>query len=133
MKVKLLDIGIPTPAGNVYSLEEVEKAIQDPNFISRLQSGLLCELGNPKTVGLTTPNRLLNIELSLVCGIISRVWIENDCLMGEFEFTDPLGERAQEINESSPVTLAMRSLTRGTNEHRTIERIITFDLVESCA
>ena len=80
MKVKLLDIGAPTPAGNIYSLEDVQKVIEDPNFIS-----------------------------TLMLRKISRVWIEKDALMGEFEYTE-------DVNKCSPGSLAISSSLRLTEE-----------------
>lgn len=132
MKVKLLDIGKPTHDGSIYSLEEVEKAIQNPNFVSRIETGrLLCELGTPMKFSPDVPDtidRFITIEVEQWCGKISLVWIEKDALMGEFEYVGPLKQVARDLGEIYPMTFTMRSLPRKEEPHCSILHIITFDL-----
>lgn len=139
MRVKLLDIGTPTPAGNLYTEAHILPHLQeDSNFMKRLRSGrLLGEAGNPRIADyhhsiVDYVARTRDIMLSNVCVRISDVELNSDGVFGTIEPYGPKAALVQEaIDNGSEIKMSMRSISRRNNDNTIfqVNEIITFDYV----
>lgn len=138
MRAKLLDIGTPTPAGNVYTEAHVQPHLhEDSAFMKRLRSGLLLgEVGNPRPIGCNSivdyVTRTRDIMLSNVCLRISDVELNSGGVFGTIEPYGPKAALVQEaIDNGSEIKMSMRSISRRNNDNTIfqVNEIITFDYV----
>lgn len=138
MRIKLLEIGTPTPAGNVYTEAHIQPHLQeDSAFMKRMRSGpLFGEVGNPRPSDnhsiVDYIARTRDIMLSNICLRISDVELNSDGMFGTIEPYGPKAALVQEaIDNGSEIKMSMRSISRRNNDGTVfqVNEIITFDYI----
>jgi Peptidase S80 family len=119
----LLRLDVQTPAGNVYSVGEIQVT---------LKSEYLAEWGSPKVHG--NPNwleRVRDVDFRNVCAELSQVHIDVDrnAVVGTVRPTGPLANLMRQTMAEGQVSFAMRSLVKHNGDASKQVTVLTFDAV----